>query len=41
MRVLNSDVDLFFEYERGVFGLYELMDVKDAAARIFGGKPIS
>ena len=32
----DSDVDLFFDYERGKFGLYELMDVKDAAARILG-----
>jgi uncharacterized protein len=34
----HSDVDLFFDYERGKFGLFELMDVKDAAARILGGK---
>ena len=26
----DSDVDLFFDYPRGKFGLYELMDVKDA-----------
>jgi predicted nucleotidyltransferase len=32
----NSDVDLFFDYPRGKFGLYELMDVKEAAARILG-----
>ena len=25
----DSDVDLFFDYPRGKFGLYELMDVKD------------
>lgn len=34
----DSDVDLFFNYERGTLGLYELMDVKDAAARILGRK---
>ena len=34
----DSDVDLFFDYARGKFGLYELMDVKDAAARILGRK---
>lgn len=30
----NSDVDLFFDYEHGKFGLFELMDVKETAARI-------
>ena len=30
----DSDVDLFFDYPRGTFGLYELMDVKETAARI-------
>ena len=34
----DSDVDLFFDYEKGKFGLFELMDVKDAAARILGRK---
>jgi hypothetical protein len=34
----DSDVDLFFDYERGKLGLYELMDVKDNAARILGRK---
>jgi len=34
----DSDVDLFFDYQRGEFGLYELMDVKEAAARILGRK---
>ena len=32
----DSDVDLFFDYQEGKFGLYELMDVKEAAARILG-----
>jgi uncharacterized protein len=34
----GSDVNLFFDYERGRFGLYELMDVKAFAASILGGK---
>ena len=34
----DSDVDLFFDYPRGKFGLYELMDVKEAATRILGHK---
>jgi predicted nucleotidyltransferase len=32
----SSDVDLFFDYEKGKFGLFELMDVKEYAARILG-----
>jgi predicted nucleotidyltransferase len=34
----ESDVDLFFDYERGAFGLFELMDVADLAAKILGGQ---
>ena len=34
----DLDVDLFFDYPRGTFGLYELMDVKETAARILGRK---
>lgn len=34
----DSDVDLLFDYERGRFGVYELMDVKEAAARILDNK---
>ena len=34
----DSDVDLFFDYDEGKFGVYELMDVKEAAARILGRK---
>ena len=34
----DSDVDLFFDYQRGKFGLYELMDVKYATVRILGCK---
>lgn len=32
----DSDVDLFFDYERGKLGLFELMDVKDETSRILG-----
>jgi predicted nucleotidyltransferase len=28
----DSDVDLFFDYEKGKLGLFELMDVKEYAA---------
>ena len=34
----DSDVDLFFDHPEGSLGLYQLMDVKDAAARILGQK---
>jgi uncharacterized protein len=34
----DSDVDLFFDYEKGRFGLYELMDVKECTADILGRK---
>ncbi len=34
----DSDVDLFFDYDRGAFGLFQLMDVKDRAAAILGRK---
>ena len=34
----ESDVDLFFDHPEGSLGLYELMDVKEAAARILGCK---
>ncbi|HEY3910776.1 MAG TPA: nucleotidyltransferase domain-containing protein [Stellaceae bacterium] len=32
----KSDVDLFFDYERGRLGLFELMEVKEQASRILG-----
>jgi uncharacterized protein len=32
----SSDVDLFFDYEKGKFGIFELMDVKEYAASILG-----
>ena len=31
-------MDLFFDYEKGKLGLYELMDVKEYAAHILGQK---
>ena len=31
----DSDVDLFFDYEQGELGLFELMDVKEAAEVIY------
>ena len=34
----DSDVDLFFDHPVGSIGLYELMDVKEFAARILGRK---
>ncbi len=32
----DSDVDLFFDYEEGKFGLFDLMDVQAYASRILG-----
>lgn len=34
----DSDVDLFFDHPVASLGLFELMDVKDTAARILGRK---
>jgi hypothetical protein len=34
----DSDVDLFFDYQKGRLGVYELMDVKEYAARILDHK---
>jgi uncharacterized protein len=34
----ESDIDLFFDHPVGSLGLFELMEVKDAAARILGRK---
>jgi predicted nucleotidyltransferase len=34
----DSDVDLFFDYEKGKLGVFELMDVKKYAATILGRK---
>jgi predicted nucleotidyltransferase len=34
----DSDIDLFFDHPEGSLGLFQLMDVKDTAARILGRK---
>jgi predicted nucleotidyltransferase len=34
----DSDVDLFFDFEREDFGLFDLMEVKELAADILGTK---
>ena len=34
----DSDVDLFFDHPKGSLGLYDLIDVKEAAPRILGRK---
>ena len=34
----GSDVDLFFDYEKGKLGLFELMDVKEYTSGILGCK---
>lgn len=34
----DSDVDLFFDYEEGKLGLFQLMEVKEVAARILSRK---
>jgi predicted nucleotidyltransferase len=32
----DSDVDLFFDHQKGKLGLYELMDVKEMTSSILG-----
>ena len=32
----DSDVDLFFDHERGKLGLFDLMEVRERAERILG-----
>ncbi len=32
----DSDVDLFFDFERDDFGIFDLMDVKELASQILG-----
>lgn len=34
----SSDIDLFFDHERGRLGLFQLVDVKERAASILGRK---
>lgn len=32
----GSDVDLFFDYEKGTLSLFQLMDIKDVTSEILG-----
>jgi predicted nucleotidyltransferase len=32
----DSDIDLFFDYQKGKLGLFELMDVREIATQILG-----
>lgn len=32
----DSDVDLFFDHQKGALGLYELMDLKEKTSKILG-----
>jgi len=32
----DSDVDLFFDHERGAIGLIEIMDIKERASELLG-----
>ena len=34
----GSDVDLFFDYDKGTLGLFQLMDVKEYTSGILGCK---
>jgi predicted nucleotidyltransferase len=34
----DSDIDLFFDYQRGRFGVFELMEVKERVADLLGRK---
>ena len=34
----DSDVDLFFDYEKGKFGVFDLRDVRERASSILGRK---
>ncbi len=34
----DSDVDLFFDYDEGTMGLYELIDIKEMTTGILGTK---
>jgi len=37
----DSDVDLFFDYEEGKFGLFDLMDVQDTRRAFWAALPMS
>jgi predicted nucleotidyltransferase len=34
----DSDIDLFFDHEKGKLGLFEVMDIRDCATSILGRK---
>ena len=34
----DSDVDLFLDYERGAFNLFDLMEIRERASAILGRK---
>jgi predicted nucleotidyltransferase len=34
----RSDVDLFFDYQKGKLGLFQLMEIQEQASRILGVK---
>ncbi len=34
----DSDVDLFFDYDREDFGVFDLMDVKELATQVLGSR---
>jgi predicted nucleotidyltransferase len=34
----ESDVDLFFDYEKGTLSLFDVMDIEEAASEILGCK---
>jgi len=38
MRGRSLTSTLFFDYERGQFSLFDLMDIQEAAARVLGCK---
>jgi predicted nucleotidyltransferase len=35
----DSDIDLFFDYDIGTIGLYELIDIKEMTTAILGTRP--
>ena len=37
----DSDVDLFFDHQKGALGLYELLDLKEITSTILGRRPTS
>jgi uncharacterized protein len=35
---IDSDIDLFFDYPKGEFGLFDLMEVKERTSSILGAR---